>query len=41
MSQYENISNVFKPQYENFIGGKWVAPVKGAYSDLLSPRVKF
>ena len=19
----------FKPRYENFIGGKWVAPVKG------------
>lgn len=37
MSQYENISNVFKPQYENFIGGKWVAPVKGAYSDNKSP----
>lgn len=37
MSQYENISNVFKPQYENFIDGKWVAPVKGAYSDNKSP----
>lgn len=37
MSQYENISNVFKPQYENFIGGKWVAPIKGAYSDNKSP----
>ena len=28
---------MFKPQYENFIGGKWVAPVKGAYSDNKSP----
>lgn len=37
MSQYENISNVFKPQYENFIGGKWVAPIKGTYSDNKSP----
>jgi aldehyde dehydrogenase len=26
-----------KERYENFIGGKWVAPVKGAYSDNLSP----
>lgn len=37
MSRYETISNVFKSQYENFIGGKWVAPVKGAYSDNKSP----
>lgn len=37
MSKYETISNVFKPQYENFIGGKWVAPIKGAYSDNKSP----
>ena len=21
--------HVYKPQYNNFIGGKWVAPVKG------------
>ena len=21
----------FKPRYDNFIGGAWVAPVKGAY----------
>ncbi len=26
-----------KERYENFIGGKWIAPVKGAYSDNLSP----
>lgn len=27
----------FKPQYENFIGGEWVAPVKGAYFEDISP----
>jgi len=27
----------FKPRYENFIGGKWVAPVNGQYFDNLSP----
>ncbi|MEM7108293.1 MAG: aldehyde dehydrogenase family protein [Bacteroidota bacterium] len=27
----------FKNQYENFIGGKWVAPVKGEYFDNRSP----
>lgn len=27
----------FKPQYENFIGGQWVAPVKGEYFDNISP----
>lgn len=27
----------FKNQYENFIGGKWVAPSKGAYFDNISP----
>ena len=26
-----------KERYDNFIGGKWIAPVKGAYSDNLSP----
>jgi aldehyde dehydrogenase len=26
-----------KPRYENFIGGKWVAPVKGAYMANVSP----
>jgi aldehyde dehydrogenase len=26
-----------KERYENFIGGRWIAPVKGAYSDNLSP----
>jgi aldehyde dehydrogenase len=27
----------FKQRYENFIGGKWVAPVKGEYFPSLSP----
>lgn len=27
----------FKPQYENFIGGNWVAPVDGEYFDNVSP----
>jgi aldehyde dehydrogenase len=27
----------FKPRYENFIGGQWVAPSTGQYSDNLSP----
>lgn len=27
----------FKAQYENFIGGKWTAPVKGEYFDNVSP----
>lgn len=27
----------FKAQYQNFIGGQWVAPVKGEYFDNISP----
>lgn len=27
----------FKPQYDNFIGGKWTPPVKGEYFDDISP----
>ena len=27
----------YKPQYDNFIGGKWVAPVKGQYFDVITP----
>ena len=27
----------FKKRYENFIGGKWVAPVKGGYFDVITP----
>mgnify|MGYP000889110404 CR=1 FL=1 len=28
---------VYKPRYDNFIGGKFVAPVKGQYFDVISP----
>jgi aldehyde dehydrogenase len=28
---------VFKAQYENFIGGEWVAPANGQYFDNTSP----
>ncbi|MBK8337933.1 MAG: aldehyde dehydrogenase [Sterolibacteriaceae bacterium] len=27
----------YKPKYDNFIGGKWVAPVKGEYFDVVTP----
>ena len=27
----------YKAKYENFIGGKWVAPVKGEYFDVITP----
>lgn len=27
----------YKPQYNNFINGQWVAPVKGQYFDVISP----
>ena len=27
----------YKSKYENFIGGKWVAPVKGEYFDVITP----
>ena len=27
----------FEPQYENFIGGKWIPPVEGRYFDEISP----
>jgi aldehyde dehydrogenase len=27
----------YKNKYDNFIGGKWVAPVKGEYFDVISP----
>ena len=28
---------VYKPQYDNFIGGQWVPPVKGQYFDVITP----
>lgn len=27
----------YKPHYDNFIGGKWVAPLTGQYFDVISP----
>ena len=27
----------YKRHYDNFIGGKWVAPVKGQYFDVITP----
>ncbi|MDP2963103.1 MAG: aldehyde dehydrogenase family protein [Sulfurimicrobium sp.] len=27
----------FKAQYDNYIGGKWVSPVKGEYFDVITP----
>ena len=27
----------YKPRYDNFIGGKWVAPTKGEYFEVVSP----
>ncbi|WP_137896444.1 aldehyde dehydrogenase family protein [Ramlibacter sp. 2FC] len=27
----------YKAQYDNFIGGRWVAPVKGEYFDVITP----
>lgn len=37
MSKYEVISNVFKSQYENFIGGDWVKPLSGQYTENKTP----
>ncbi|MDE7195948.1 MAG: aldehyde dehydrogenase family protein, partial [Helicobacter sp.] len=37
MSLYTDSSKVFKSRYENFIGGKWVAPVDGQYTTNKSP----
>ncbi len=31
------VKHPFKAKYDNFIGGKWVAPVKGEYFDVVSP----
>ncbi|MFO7691026.1 MAG: aldehyde dehydrogenase family protein, partial [Cryobacterium sp.] len=32
-----NAKVTFKPRYENWIGGEWVAPVKGQYFEDISP----
>lgn len=37
MSKYEVISNVFKSQYENFIGGDWVKSLSGQYTENKTP----
>ncbi|MBO2571309.1 hypothetical protein I6M39_20285 [Shewanella algae] len=29
----------FKDKYDNFIGGKWLAPVGGQYFDLGNPQI--
>src|SRR5437660_4713040 len=33
------IKDPFKKRYENFIGGEWVAPVKGQYFANISPII--
>lgn len=37
MSLYLDSTKVFKPQYENFIGGKWQAPKSKQYTDNITP----
>jgi len=32
-----NAKQVIKPRYENYIGGKWVAPVRGQYFQNITP----
>ena len=32
-----NAKQVIKPRYDNFIGGKWVAPVRGQYFQNITP----
>ena len=36
MSKFSGTS-LFRARYDNFIGGRWVAPVKGQYFDNISP----
>ena len=31
------VKHPYKAKYDNYIGGKWVAPVDGAYFDNVSP----
>ena len=33
----EGAKITYKPQYDNFIGGKFVPPVKGQYFDVITP----
>lgn len=37
MSIYKDFTKVFKSQYENFIGGQWLAPKSGAYTENTTP----
>ncbi|WP_104732104.1 aldehyde dehydrogenase family protein [Helicobacter salomonis] len=37
MSIYKDSKQIFKPRYENYIGGEWVKPVKGQYKSNKSP----
>lgn len=37
MNKYKDSSVIFKPRYENYIDGKWVAPVDGKYHSNKSP----
>lgn len=37
MSNYKDSRTIFKSRYENYIGGKWVAPVDGNYHSNKSP----
>ncbi|RQD69317.1 aldehyde dehydrogenase [Campylobacter hepaticus] len=37
MSYYTDSTKVFKTRYENYIGGKWFAPLDGQYSKNTSP----
>ncbi|MCB1485297.1 MAG: aldehyde dehydrogenase family protein, partial [Hyphomicrobiaceae bacterium] len=32
-----NAKKIIKSRYDNFIGGKWVAPVRGQYFDNITP----
>ena len=36
MSKFAGTS-LFREKYDNFIGGRWVAPVRGQYFDNISP----
>ncbi|RDU72737.1 aldehyde dehydrogenase [Helicobacter aurati] len=37
MSKYIDSGNVFKSRYENYVGGRWLPPVEGNYTQNKSP----
>jgi aldehyde dehydrogenase len=37
VEKHAGAQSIFHARYDNFIGGKWVAPIKRQYSDNLSP----